>query len=80
MQGTWAALDDLVGDADVLVVDSPQLVRRQAVPLGPRSKKAIAVLAAMVVLLATGLVPPVVGGLLAAGAMILLGVLTVQQA
>ena len=33
-------------------------------------------LAAMVVLLATGAVPPAVAGLLAAGAMILLGVLS----
>ena len=33
----------------------------------------------MVVLLMTGLVPPAVAGLLAAGALILLGVLTVEQ-
>ena len=37
-------------------------------------------LVAMVVLLATGVVPPAVAGLLAAGAMILLRVLTVEQA
>jgi di/tricarboxylate transporter len=80
VEGSWAALDDLVGYADVLLVDSPPLVRRQSVPLGPRSTRAIAVLAAMVVLLATGLVPPVVAALLAAGAMIVLRVLTVQQA
>jgi di/tricarboxylate transporter len=80
LEGPWAALDDLVGYADVLLVDSPPLVRRQGVPLGPRSTRAIAVLAAMVVLLATGLVPPVVATLLAAGAMIVLRVLTVQQA
>ncbi len=80
LEGPWAALDDLVEHADVLVVDSPPLVRRQAVPLGPRSTRAIVVLAAMVVLLATGIVPPVVAALLAAGAMIVLRVLTVQQA
>jgi di/tricarboxylate transporter len=40
----------------------------------------VAVLGAMVVLLATGAVPAVVAGLLAAGALILLGVLTVGQA
>ena len=45
---------------------TPELVRRQAVPLGMGAKRAIAVLAAMVVLLATGAVPPVVAGLLAA--------------
>lgn len=80
LEGPWAALDDLVEHADLLVVDSPRQVRRQAVPLGPRSTRAIAVLAGMVVLLATGIVPPVVAALLAAGAMIVLRVLTVQQA
>jgi di/tricarboxylate transporter len=62
------------------MVDSPPIVRRQNVPLGQLSTRAIVVLAAMVVLLATGLVPPVVAALLAAGAMVVLGVLTVQQA
>ena len=38
------------------------------------------VLAAMVVLLATGAVPPAVAGLLAAGAIVLSGVLTIEQA
>jgi di/tricarboxylate transporter len=64
----------------VLVVDSPALVRRQAVPLGLGAREALAVLGAMVVLLATGAVPPVAAGLLAAGALILLRVLTVEQA
>ena len=57
-------------DPEVLVVDEPELVRRQAVPLGPGAKRALAVLAAMVVLLATGAVPPAVAGLLAAGAIV----------
>ena len=64
----------------MLVVDPPELVRRQAVPLGAGAKRAIAVLAAMVVLLATGAVPAAVAGLLAAGALVVLGVLTVEQA
>ena len=34
LEGPWAALDALVGHDDVLVVDSPPLVRRQSVPLG----------------------------------------------
>ena len=42
--------------------------------------QAIAVLVGMVILLATGIVPAAVAGLLAACAMILLGVLTVEQA
>ena len=80
LQGSWDALDEHLDDPDVLVVDSPELVRRQAVPLGPGAKRATAVLAAMVVLLATGLVPAAVAGLLAAGAMILLGVVSLEQA
>jgi di/tricarboxylate transporter len=80
LQGTWKALDQHLDDPDVLVVHSPEVVRRQAVPLGPGSWQAIAVLLILVVLLATGLVPPVVAGVLAASAMVLLGVLKVEQA
>lgn len=79
LQGTWQALDKHLADPDVLVVDSPEIVRRQAVPMGAGAKQAIAILLGMVLLLATGLVPPVIAGLLAAGAMILTGVLTVEQ-
>jgi di/tricarboxylate transporter len=79
LQGTWKALDKHLADPDVLVVDSPEIVRRQAVPMGAGAKQAIAILLGMVLLLATGLVPPVIAGLLAAGAMILTGVLTVEQ-
>jgi di/tricarboxylate transporter len=80
LQGTWKALDEHLADPDVLVVDSPELVRRQAVPLGAGAKQAIVVLAAMVLLLATGLVPAVIAGLSAAVTMVLLRVLTVDQA
>jgi di/tricarboxylate transporter len=80
LQGTWDALDEHLDDPDVLVVDSPELVRRQAVPLGPGAKRATAVLVGMVALLATGAVPPAVAGLLAAGAMILTGVVSLEQA
>jgi di/tricarboxylate transporter len=80
LQGTWDALDANLADPDVLVVDSPEIVRRQAVPLGPRAFEAVGVLATMVVLLASGLVPAVVAGLIAASAMVLLRVLTIEQA
>jgi di/tricarboxylate transporter len=79
LQGTWKALDLHLSDPDVLVVNSPELVRRQAVPLGPGAYQTIAVLAGMVILLATGSVPPAVAGLLAAGAIILSRILTVEQ-
>ncbi len=77
--GTWKALDLHLDDPDVLVVNSPELVRRQAVPMGAGAMQAIAVLCGMVILLATGLVPPAVAGLLAAGALILMGIMTVAQ-
>jgi di/tricarboxylate transporter len=80
VEGDWASLTEAAGARDVLIVDCPDLVRRQAVPLGQGSIPAIVVLAAMVVLLATAIVPPAVAALLAAGAMVLLRVVSVQQA
>jgi di/tricarboxylate transporter len=80
LRGTWAALDEQLDDPGVLVVDPPALVRRHAVPLGSGAKRAIAVLTAMVVLLVTGAVPAAVAGLLAASAIVLLGLLTTEQA
>jgi di/tricarboxylate transporter len=80
VHGPWDALDELTKDRDVLLVDSPELVRRQAVPWGPKASVAVAVLAAMVVLLATGAVPPAMAGLLAATAMVLTKVVGPRQA
>lgn len=80
VEGAWASLDELSRTRDILVVDSPDLVRRQAVPLGRGSRRAIAILGGMVVLLATGAVPPAVAALLAAMAILVLRVLTPQQA
>jgi di/tricarboxylate transporter len=80
LQGTWKALDEHLADPDVLVVNSPELVRRQAVPMGAGAQAAIAVLVGMVLLLATGLVPSVIAGLSAACIMVLLRILTVEQA
>lgn len=79
LQGTWKALDHRLKDPDVLVVNSPELVRRQAVPMGPGAYQAVAILVAMVVLLATGATPPAVAGLLAAGAIVLSGIMSVEQ-
>jgi di/tricarboxylate transporter len=79
LEGTWEAFAQNLDDPDVLVVDEPETVRRQTAPIGRRGKYALTVLAAMIVLLVTGVTPPVVAGLLAAGAMILLRVLTVPQ-
>ena len=80
LRGSWGDLERHLEDPDVLAVDPPDVVRRQAISLGSGAKRTLAVLAGMVVLLATGAVPPAVAGLLAAGAIVLLGVLSVEQA
>jgi di/tricarboxylate transporter len=80
LRGTWAALDDRIDAREVLVVDPPQSVRSQAVPLGPGAKRALGVLAGMVALLASGAVPAAIATLLAAGAMVVLRVVSAEQA
>ena len=80
LQGAWGALEERLDAPDLLAVDDPDAVRRQAVPLGQGAKTTLAILAAMVVLLGTGVVPPAVAGLLAAGAVVLTRVLTIEQA
>jgi di/tricarboxylate transporter len=78
--GPWTALDARASDPDVLMVDHPERVRRQAVPFGVRAWESIGVLLGMVLLLVTGVVPPAVAGLLAAGTLITLNVVTMEQA
>jgi di/tricarboxylate transporter len=80
LHGTWAALDEQTRDQNVVLVDSPDAIRRQTVPLGPRARPALVILGVMVALLTTGVVPAAVAGVLAAIAMILSGVITVPQA
>jgi di/tricarboxylate transporter len=80
VHGPWETLEELNRDRDILLVDSPELVRRQAVPWGPKASIAVAIIAAMVVLLATGAVPPAMAGLLAATAMVLTRVVGPSQA
>lgn len=80
LHGTWPDIDALIHDRDVLVVDSPDLVRRQAVAPGAPAVRAVVVLVAMIVLLATGAVPPAVAALTAAATMLLLRVVSPDQA
>jgi di/tricarboxylate transporter len=79
LQGTWRALDRLSSGPDVLAVDSPDSVRRQAVPLGPGSTAMLAIVAVMVAVLASGVVPASIGVLLAAMAVVAAGILSVPQ-
>jgi di/tricarboxylate transporter len=78
--GRWRSVDALASDRSLLVVNSPESVRRQTVPLGHKAPQAIAVLVGMIVLLSTGVVPPAIAGLMAAAAMIVLQVVQPQQA
>lgn len=80
LHGRWDALDEHTDDPNVVLVDSPDAIRRQAVPLGPKATPALIVLVAMVVLLATGIVPAAIAALLAAMAMLVLRVVSVEQA
>jgi di/tricarboxylate transporter len=78
LQGTWGALEQRLEDPQVVVVNSPEVVRRQAVPLGAGARQALVVLAAMVLLLATGLLPPAATGMLCVFALVLTGVMSVE--
>jgi di/tricarboxylate transporter len=80
LHGPWAVIDTLVDDRDVLVIDSPDRVRRQAVPFGAKAVEAVVILGVMVLLLATGAVAPAVAGLGAAAAMVAFRVVSPQQA
>lgn len=79
LSGGWEELQRNTAGPDVLVVDDPARVRR-SVPLGVGAKRAIVILAAMVVLLATGIVPAAIAGLAAASALVLTRVVTPTQA
>ena len=80
VEGPWSALDAAERSHDLLVVDSPDLIKRQNVPLGAGSRAAIVILLAMVIMLATGIVPPAIAALLAAFSMVVFGVVTTSQA
>ena len=80
LQGTWQALDKHLADPQVMVVDSPEVVRRQAIPLGHRAWEAIAVLVALVVMLVGNWFPAALVAVICSVALVLLRVLTVPQA
>lgn len=80
LQGSWNALDKHTQDQNVLLVDSPDAIRRQTVPLGPGAIPALIILACMVIMMTTNIVPAPVAALLAAMAMVLTRVVTMGQA
>lgn len=80
LQGTWENIDQKLADPGVLFVNSPDLVRQQVLALGLGAKRAITILALLVVLLAFGIVPSAIAGVTCASAMVLFRVLTISQA
>ncbi|HWM09182.1 MAG TPA: SLC13 family permease [Solirubrobacteraceae bacterium] len=80
LEGSWRALDERLGADEVLVVDAPDAVRRQAVALGPGARRTLVVTTAFVVALAAGVVPAAVAGLVAAAALVVLGALDTEKA
>ncbi|MCA9832367.1 MAG: anion permease [Thermomicrobiales bacterium] len=80
LEGRWEALDRELADTNVVVVDAPDAIKRQTIALGAKAPIAVTLLAAMVVLLVGGWVPSAIATLLCAMGMVLLGVVTVEQA
>lgn len=78
VRGPWEALHRYTRSPDVIAVEASQSLQR-SVPLGVGWKRCLGVLVATIGLLATGAVPPVIVGLLAAAALVLLRVITVPQ-
>ncbi|GAA1978802.1 hypothetical protein GCM10009718_14360 [Isoptericola halotolerans] len=78
VRGPWHALHRYTQSPDVIAVEPSQTLQR-GVPLGRGWRRCLAVLVVAIVLLATGAVPPVITGLLAAAALVVLGVITVPQ-
>ena len=78
VHGPWDALHRYTESPDVVPVEPSRNLQR-SVPLGRGWRRCLGVLIGTIVLLATGLVPPVIAGLLAAAALVVLGVVTVPQ-
>lgn len=79
LQGTWKALDQYLADPKVLVVDSPEVVQKQAVALGQGAPAAIGILALLFILLAFEIVPPPIAAVICATLMVITRVLTLPQ-
>lgn len=79
LQGSWEDLERLAAPPEVLPLISPEQLRR-GIALGRGAKRSITVLVCMVVLMATGVVPPAIAGLLAVVALIALRAVSPQRA
>lgn len=78
-RGTWEALDRHFSDPQILMVDSPQTIRRQTVALSRGAREALIILALLVVLLATNVLPAAVATLICVTAMVVARVIRLNQ-
>jgi di/tricarboxylate transporter len=79
LQGTWKALDQYLSDPKILIVDSPEVVQKQAVALGQGAPAAIAILLLLFILLAFEIVPAPIAAVICATLMVVTRVLTLPQ-
>ncbi|MFD6700957.1 MULTISPECIES: SLC13 family permease [unclassified Microbacterium] len=80
VRGAWSDLESRADMAGVISVESPDRVRRQSVSWSGRATVAVSVLAAMCMLLATGLVPPSIVVIGAGVVLVATRILTIAQA
>ncbi|GAA1605827.1 SLC13 family permease [Kribbella karoonensis] len=79
LQGTWPALERYLSNPQVLVIDAPDLVKKQAVALGRSAPVALGILALLIVLLVFDLMPAPIAALVCAGLMIVTRVVRLPQ-
>jgi di/tricarboxylate transporter len=80
VRGRWADIELLQNEPrNFVIVGSPESLSRQVVELTPRSVFAVLALAAMVVMMVTGIVPTVIAAFITAVAMVLAGCLSMEQ-
>src|SRR5262249_38339593 len=79
LQGSWPALERYLSHAHVLVIDSPDLVRTQAVALGRGAKRVFAILALLILLLVFNVMPAPVACLFCACLTVVTGVVRLRQ-
>jgi di/tricarboxylate transporter len=79
LQGSWAALERYLSHAHLLVIDSPDVVRPQAVPLGRGAGRVFAIMALLVVLLVFNITPAAVACVICACLTVVLRVVRLPQ-
>jgi di/tricarboxylate transporter len=72
-------LDQYLSDPKILIVDSPEVVQKQAVALGQGAPAAIAILLLLFILLAFEIVPAPIAAVICATLMVVTRVLTLPQ-